>query len=151
MYFYVFWRTAYAQKYKLCISASKWQVLLAREDWADYCSLCFLGFACKLADPLVNGIKINVNSIIVFVLVFELHVNVLHLWISLWIQMILSAIWSKEIEDITRWREDMNFMFKWQEQLLCKVWWWMDLLSAANIFLKLRDDLTVSARRKRLI
>ena len=23
----------------------------------------------------------------------------------------------KKIEDITRWREDMNFMFKWQEQL----------------------------------
>ena len=22
----------------------------------------------------------------------------------------------KEIEDITRWREDMNFMFEWQEQ-----------------------------------
>ena len=21
----------------------------------------------------------------------------------------------KEIEDITRWREDMNFMFEWQE------------------------------------
>ena len=27
-------------------------------------------------------------------------------------------------------------------QLLSKVWWWMDLLSAANIFLKLRNDLT---------
>jgi len=24
----------------------------------------------------------------------------------------------KYIEDITRWREDMNFMFKWQEQYL---------------------------------
>ena len=24
----------------------------------------------------------------------------------------------KEIEDITRWREDMNFMFEWQEQYL---------------------------------
>ena len=23
-----------------------------------------------------------------------------------------------DIEDITRWREDMNFMFEWQEQLL---------------------------------
>ena len=23
-----------------------------------------------------------------------------------------------EIEDITRWREDMNFMFEWQEQYL---------------------------------
>ena len=35
-------------------------------------------------------------------------------------------------------------------QLLCKVWLWMDLFSAANIFLKLRDDLTVSKRRKHL-
>ena len=24
----------------------------------------------------------------------------------------------KEIEDITRWREDMNFTFEWQEQYL---------------------------------
>ena len=24
----------------------------------------------------------------------------------------------KYIEDITRWREDMNFMFEWQEQYL---------------------------------
>ena len=24
----------------------------------------------------------------------------------------------KNIEDITRWREDMNFMFEWQEQYL---------------------------------
>ena len=24
----------------------------------------------------------------------------------------------KDIEDITRWREDMNFMFEWQEQYL---------------------------------
>ena len=27
--------------------------------------------------------------------------------------------------------------------LLCKVWWWLDLFSAASIFLKLRDNLTV--------
>ena len=25
---------------------------------------------------------------------------------------------SKYMEDITRWREDMNFMFKWQEQYI---------------------------------
>ena len=25
---------------------------------------------------------------------------------------------AEEIEDITRWREDMNFMFEWQEQYL---------------------------------
>ena len=24
----------------------------------------------------------------------------------------------KYIEDITRWREDMNFMFEWQEQYI---------------------------------
>ena len=23
-------------------------------------------------------------------------------------------VWEKEIENITRWREDMNFMFEWQ-------------------------------------
>ena len=27
---------------------------------------------------------------------------------------------SKYIEDITRWREDMNFMFEWQEQYLTR-------------------------------
>ena len=36
---------------------------LVREDWADKCSLCFDGFACKLAVSLANGIKINVHSI----------------------------------------------------------------------------------------
>ena len=25
--------------------------------------------------------------------------------------------WALYIEDITRWREDMNFMFEWQEQV----------------------------------
>ena len=43
---------------------------------SDKCSLCFPGFACKLAASLVNSIKINVHSIIVFVLVFELRVNI---------------------------------------------------------------------------
>ena len=36
----------------------------------------FPGLAYKLAASLVNGIKINLHSIIVFVLVFELHVNI---------------------------------------------------------------------------
>ena len=40
------------------------------------CRLCLPGFACKLAASLVNGIKINVHPIIVFVLVFELRVNI---------------------------------------------------------------------------
>ena len=39
-------------------------------------SLYFSGFACKLAASLVNGIKINVHSFIVVVLVFELRVNI---------------------------------------------------------------------------
>ena len=43
---------------------------------ADKCSLCFSGFACKLAASLVNGIKINVHSFIVVALVFELRVNI---------------------------------------------------------------------------
>ena len=34
------------------------------------------GLAYKLAASLVNDIKINLHSIIVFVLVFELHVNI---------------------------------------------------------------------------
>ena len=37
---------------------------------------CLPGFACKLAASLVNGLKINGDSIIVFVLVFELRVNI---------------------------------------------------------------------------
>ena len=28
------------------------------------------------------------------------------------------TFWQEDIEDITRWREDMNFMFGWQEQYL---------------------------------
>ena len=28
--------------------------------------------------------------------------------------------WTKYIEDITRWLEDMNFMFSWQEQYLSR-------------------------------
>ena len=55
--FNVFWRPEYAQKYKLCVSASRWRVSLVKEDWADKCSLCFAGFSCKLALSLVNGIK----------------------------------------------------------------------------------------------
>jgi len=31
------------------------------------------------------------------------------------------SIIAKYIEDITRWREDMNFMFEWQEQYLTSV------------------------------
>ena len=30
----------------------------------------------------------------------------------------MQLLQSKYIEDITRWREDMNFMFSWQEQYL---------------------------------
>ena len=48
---------------RMCVSASKWRVSLVREDWADKCSLCFAGLACKLAGSLVNGININVPSI----------------------------------------------------------------------------------------
>ena len=59
----VFWSPEYAQKYKLCVSTSKWRVSLVWEDWADKCSLRFPGFACKLAVSLVTGIKINVHSI----------------------------------------------------------------------------------------
>ena len=29
-----------------------------------------------------------------------------------------AVLFSPDIEDITRWREDMNFMFEWQEQYL---------------------------------
>ena len=29
-----------------------------------------------------------------------------------------SAIFTKYIEDITRWREDMNFIFEWQNNIL---------------------------------
>ena len=60
---------------QLCISASKWRVLLVREE-DNKRSLCFPGFACKLSAFLVNRIKINVHFITVFVLVFELHVIV---------------------------------------------------------------------------
>ena len=31
---------------------------------------------------------------------------------------ILSPIVAVEIEDITRWREDMNFIFEWQNNIL---------------------------------
>ena len=47
------------------------QVSLAREV-----QFGFSGLAYKLAASLVNGIKINLHSIIVFVLVFELPVNI---------------------------------------------------------------------------
>lgn len=60
----------------MCVSASKWRVLLVREDWADKCTLCFAVFACKLAASLVNGMNINVHSITRFVLVIELRVNI---------------------------------------------------------------------------
>ena len=33
-------------------------------------------------------------------------------------EYILALIIVEYIEDITRWREDMNFMFEWQEQYL---------------------------------
>ena len=46
------------------------------QDSADKCSLCFPGLAYKLAASLVNGIRINVHAIIVFVLVLELRVNI---------------------------------------------------------------------------
>ena len=39
-------------------------------------SLCFPGFVCKRVDSLVNGIKIKVHTIIAFVLVFQLVVNI---------------------------------------------------------------------------
>ena len=45
-------------------------------DRADNCSLGFSGLAYKLAAFLVNGIKINLHSTIVFVLVFELRVSI---------------------------------------------------------------------------
>ena len=32
----------------------------------------------------------------------------------------ISYIANRYIEDITRWREDMNFMFEWQEQYLTR-------------------------------
>ena len=32
--------------------------------------------------------------------------------------MNVHSYFGKYIEDITRWREDMNFMFEWQEQYL---------------------------------
>ena len=47
-----------------------------KEDRADKRSLGFPGLAYKLATSLVNGIKSNLHSIIVFVLVFELRVNI---------------------------------------------------------------------------
>ena len=56
-------------------SIIKWRVSLVREEAAEKCSLCFSGFACKLAAPLVNGIKIKMHPIIVFVLVFKLRVS----------------------------------------------------------------------------
>ena len=40
-----------------------------------------------------------------------------HLFTSL-ISNLENAIKVSYIEDITRWREDMNFMFEWQEQYL---------------------------------
>ena len=41
-------------------------------------------------------------------------------WKSIWKQEIKYFLCcaTKYIEDITRWREDMNFMFEWQEQYL---------------------------------
>ena len=47
-----------------------------REDQADKCSLSFPGLAYKFAASLVNGIKINLHAIIVFVPEFELRVNI---------------------------------------------------------------------------
>ena len=79
--FNVFWRPEYAQKYKLCVNASKWRVLLVREDWADKCSLCFAGFKCKLAVFLVNSVKINVHSITLLCSCLN-YVWTLHLWIN---------------------------------------------------------------------
>ena len=32
--------------------------------------------------------------------------------------MLAAFTFAAYIEDITRWREDMNFMFEWQEQYL---------------------------------
>ena len=43
---------------------------------ADKCSVGFSGLAYNLAASLVNGIKINLHCTIVFVLVFELRVNI---------------------------------------------------------------------------
>ena len=34
------------------------------------------------------------------------------------IDYIFSSFYSKYIEDITRWREDMNFIFEWQNNIL---------------------------------
>ena len=45
-----------------------------REDRADKCSLSFPGLAYKFAASLVNGIKINLHSIIVFVLVLHVYI-----------------------------------------------------------------------------
>ena len=47
-----------------------------REDRADKCRLGFPALVYKLAAALVNGIKINLHYIIVFVLVFELRVDI---------------------------------------------------------------------------
>ena len=47
-----------------------------REDRADNCRLGFPALVYKLAASLVNGIKINLHGIIVFVLVFELRVDI---------------------------------------------------------------------------
>ena len=46
----------------------KWRVSLLREDGADKCCLGFPGLAYKLAASLVNGIKINLHSIIILCL-----------------------------------------------------------------------------------
>ena len=75
MYFNVFRRPESSQKYNCASAHQNDGFLLGREE-ADKCRLCFPGFACKLATSLVKGIKINVHYIIVFVLVFELRVNI---------------------------------------------------------------------------
>ena len=77
--FNVFWRPEYAQKNKLYVSASKWRVRSSEQ--IEPISLCFAGFACKLAVSLANGIKINVHSITLLCLCLD-YVWTLHLWIN---------------------------------------------------------------------
>ena len=51
-------------------------------------------------------------------MVLVLHVRYDSLYISLSFSAKQQREMTKYIEDITRWSEDMNFMFEWQEQYL---------------------------------
>ena len=77
----VFWSPEYAQKYKLCVSTSKWRVSLVWEDWADKCSLRFPGFACKLKKfKIVHSITLLCFCLnYVWTLLFTMFTGVEHL------------------------------------------------------------------------